>query len=203
MLVIIENQILSPIEVYSYYKKSRKIIIERFDNYNKRTYRNRFYILSSSGRQLISIPLKKGKNNNIPFSQVEISYDMDWVSLLTKTLRNCYGASPYFDYYYDDIISIFSSRYNFLYELNTKLKEYIFDVLDIDTPTEYSTEYIKNYNNDIVDLREKFSPKTSLNSSNLKLPKYTQVFEDRIGYFSNPSILDLVFNMGRYGIEYL
>ncbi len=203
MQVIIENQILSPIEVYSYYKKSSKIIIEQFDNYNKRTYRNRFHILSSSGKQLISIPLKKGKNNNIPFSQVEISYDTDWVSLLTKTLRNCYGSSPYYDYYYDDIISIFSSRYNLLYELNTKLREYIFDIFDLDTPIASSTEYIKNYNNEIVDLRDKILPKASLDSSNLKLPKYAQVFEDRIGYFDNPSILDLVFNTGRYGIEHI
>ncbi len=203
MLVIIENQILSPIEVYSYYKNSSKIIIERFDNYNKRTYRNRFYILSSSGRQLVSIPLKKGKNNNIPFSQVEISYDTDWVSLLTKTLRNCYGSSPYFDYYYDDLISIFGSKYRFLYELNTKLREYIFDILEIDTPIEYSTEYVKNHDNDIIDLRDKILPKASLASNNHERKKYSQVFEDRIGYFSNPSILDLVFNLGRYGIEYI
>ncbi len=203
MQVIIENQILSPIEVYSYYKKSKKIIIERFDNYNKRTYRNRFYILSPSGRHLISIPLKKGKNNNIPFSQVKISYDTDWVSLLTKTLRNCYGSSPYFDYYYDDITSIFSTRHQFLYELNTKLREYIFDILDIDVQTAYSSEYIKNYSNEIIDLRDKILPKNVSSANGQELLKYSQVFEDKIGYFNNPSILDLIFNMGRYGIDYL
>ncbi len=204
MQAIIENQILPPLEVYSYYKKSEKIIIEHFDNYNKRTFRNRFFILSSTGRHLVSIPLKKGKNNKIPFRDVQISYDSDWVDVLIKTLRNCYGSSPYFEHYYDDIISIFNNKIKSLFQLNTQLREFTLEVLDMDVNIEYSTEYRKEYDkNTILDLRDKILPSAKNIYQNGELPKYPQIFEDKIGYIENPSILDLIFNMGKYGIDFL
>ena len=201
MNLIIENQILSPVNIYAYYIKSNIIYIEKFDNYNKRTYRNRFLISSPNGTQMISIPLKKGKNNKL-FNQVEISYDTKWISNLKNTLKTSYGSSAFFDYYFSDIINIFSNRFKYLFDLNNYLREYIFEVLEIEAPVIFTSKYEKNPQQDLLDLRDKYIPANDLKNYTEK-KTYPSVFDYKSNLIENPSIIDLLFNMGKYSTEIL
>jgi len=48
-----------------------------------------------------------------------------------------------------------------------------------------------------VNLRERISPKIKTQSDNdFQSVKYTQVFSDKLGFFPNLSIMDLLFNKG-------
>ena len=51
-----------------------------------------------------------------------------------------------------------------------------------------------------IDFRKRFSAKQS---PRLEFPRYIQVFEDRTGFISNLSILDLLFNIGPESKMYL
>ena len=42
-----------------------------------------------------------------------------------------------------------------------------------------------------------------INTNEGKMIKYPQVFEENNGFKPNPSILDLLFNIGKYGTELL
>ncbi len=198
MNLIIENQILSPVYIWSKIDKSAGVLIERFDNYNKRTYRNRFIILSQNGPLTISIPLKKGKNRNTPFKEVKISYDKNWISNLKNTIKTCYGSAPYFEFYFDEIIDIFNKKHSYLFDLNNDLRKFVIDTLEIDTLIDFTKEFNLEYSSDFEDIRDKYSPvKDIKNPKNNIISNYPQVFEYKTGFFPNVSIIDAIFNLGR------
>jgi hypothetical protein len=202
MKVIIENQIFSPIPVYTEIMKFDEIIIEKFDNYQKRTYRNRFSLVCPQGLVNFSIPLKKGKNSQ-KFVDVEISYDNNWIRSLSNAMRSYYSSSPFFEHYFGRIIEIFERREKLLFEFNNSFRELIFKLLEIEKTVNFTTEYRKQYNdNNIIDLREIYLPvdKTEIK---FNIKPYPQVYEDKLGFIANASILDLLFNMGKSSIFYL
>ena len=201
MKLLIENQILSPLNIYSYYIHSEIIYIENHDNYNKRTYRNRFIISSPNGPQMISIPLKKGKNRKI-FNEIEISYDTKWISSLKNTLQTSYGSSAFFNYYFSDLMDIFYNKYKYLFELNNRLREYIFDVLEIEVSVVFTDKYIKKPDSSYLDFRDKYFPAIDFNSITAR-NTYPSVFDYKFNSIKNPSIIDILFNMGKYSIEIL
>ena len=197
MKIVIENQILPPVYIWSKFRASSEILIEQFDNYNKRTYRNRFIILSQNGPLSISIPLKKGKNRNTPFTNVQISYDKNWISNIKNTLNTCYNSSPFFEFYIEELLDIFHKKHQFLFQLNNDLRDFVTDILEIDTPVNFTEDYIKKYNSEYLDLRDIYSPVIDLkNESSHYTQKYAQVFEYKTGFFPNASIIDLIFNTG-------
>lgn len=202
MKVIIENQIFSPIPVYTEIMKFDEILIEKFDNYQKRTYRNRFSLVSPQGLVYSSIPLKKGKNSQ-KFVDVEISYDNNWIRSLSNAMRSYYSSSPFFEHYFGRIIEIFERREKLLFEFNNSFRELIFQLLEIEKTVTFTTEYWKQYNdNNIIDLRQKYLPvdKTEIK---FNIKPYPQVYEGKLGFITNASILDLLFNMGKSSIFYL
>lgn len=202
MKVVIENQIFIPVHVFSEIMKFDNIIIEKCDNYQKRTFRNRFSLVSPQGLVYFSIPLKKGKNSQ-KFVDVEISYDNDWIRSLANAIRSYYGSSPFFDHYFAKIIEVFEKEENSLFELNNSFRDLVFELLEIEKSVTFTSEYLKQYNDEnIIDLREKYLPvkKTEI-YRNLK--PYPQVYEDKLGFVANASILDMLFNMGKSSIFYL
>lgn len=203
MIIVLENQLLSPIDVYKRYFKAEKVLIEQYDNYNKRTYRNRFEILAPNGSQIISIPLEKGKNSK-KYKEVIISYDNRWIQRLRNTLKTCYGSAAYFEYFFEDIMNIFDKKNKYLFDLNTELREYLFNIFEIEIPIEYTSSYVVEYQQDVHDLRDFYTPVSNKNIIiEGDMIKYPQVFEANNGFKPNPSILDLLFNMGKYGTELL
>lgn len=199
--IVVENQILSPVHVYSSFLKTQGIVIEMHDNYQKRTYRNRFIISGPGGRHVISIPLKKGKNS-LRHSQVEISYDMPWVGSLAATIKSYYGSAPYFDHYFHDLLSIFKKEHTQLFVLNNELRDYVFKSLDIEIPFSYTNRYIADYGEGYQDMRDKFSPLKTLKTG-LGVVPYNHVFMDKNGFITGLSIIDLIFNTGKYASQYL
>jgi len=196
MDILIENQILSPVDIYDLYRRAHTVFIEKHDHYTKRTYRNRFKIIAPHGIQTVSIPVKH-KNPSPYFKDTLISYDTNWTGRLHNTLRTCYGSAPYFLYFGEDIAAIFRKKYRYLYDLNNVLREFIFDILQIDTKTRYTTRYIHQYPPEITDLREKFLPTATFDSP--VHPYYPQVFEYKYGFVPHMSILDYLFNAGTDG----
>lgn len=201
MQILIENQILPPVSVFCEMIRSETIVIEKHDNYQKRTYRNRFMIATPKGRHLLSVPLKKGKNS-LKFTEVRISYDDLWVTSFSNTLKTNYGSAPFFHYYFEAISRIFNKKPAFLTDLNDELRNFIFTSLGIDIPVIYTSGYQKSYGLEIKDLRNKYLPvkfETGVQLSST----YNQVYENLTGFIQDVSIIDLLFNTGKFGLNYL
>lgn len=188
----------SPIIQYLAIVRSEHIIFETEDNFQKQTYRNRCYIQSAQGKQLLNVPIKHTKGIKSKTRDVQIDYKEDWVKLHLKSLETAYNASPYFEFYIDDLRDLMENRFKFLIDLNFSCHHFVMDCLQEQIACSKTTTYekeplIKDYRNLAV----------AKNEPKYQLQRYIQVFETKQGFMPNLSILDLIFMEGPNALNYL
>lgn len=191
----------APISQYSEIIKSDTVTFEMEDNFQKQSYRNRCYIYNSNGKQLLNIPVKEKKKATFLRKKTKdmlVENNSHWQEHHLKSLQSSYRASPFYEFYEDDLLSIFTKKYTFLQEVNIDTYLFITDALQISQQYTKTKEYIINpYENDYRDLADiKKQPKKTRN-------KYIQMFDNKHGYIDNLSILDLLFMEGPNAISFL
>ena len=174
------------------------ITCEIEDNFQKQTNRNRMYIYSPNGIQLLNVPVKHSKQRNQRIKEVRIQNDFDWQKQHFKSLEAAYRSSPFFEYFEDDIHTIFKKKHTFLMDLNLETMLIVFKCLRFKFNYNETTEYFHQLT-DTFDCRKLINGKKDTSEFEF----YTQVFGDKHGYLNNLSVLDLLFNEGRYAMEYL
>ena len=172
--------------------KAKNILFEVSDNYQKQTFRNRTYIYGANGKLGLFIPVIHTHKNRELFKDVKISYESNWMDLHLKSLQSAYRSSPYFEYFEDDFIKLYSEKEKFLADFNIKCIKLISNLLDLDLDFKISNEYVEK-TNDIIDLRDLSNARKQ---KTIETPKYIQVFESKHGYLNNLSIIDLIFSEG-------
>lgn len=183
------------------YTSMDEIYIEVCESYQKRSLRNKCIILGANGPITLTIPLNKGKHSFKLITEVEISYHDQWVGHFLHTIRSCYGTAPYFDFYYPDIEDLIKSNYKYLWNLNNDMLSLILRKIGLDIDMYTTKDFIKSYDDSFVDIRQKkIKDYQPIRSTTVV---YSQVFEDRFGFVSNLSILDLLFCTGPESINYL
>ena len=176
--------------------KANNILFEVSDNYQKQTFRNRTYIYGANGKLGLFIPVIHTHKNRELFKDVKISYESNWMDLHLKSLQSAYRSSPYFEYFEDDFIKLYSEKEKFLADFNIKCIKLISNLLDLDLDFKISSEYVEK-TNDIIDLRDLSNARKE---KKIETPKYIQVFESKHGYLNNLSILDLIFSEGKNSV---
>ena len=156
------------------------------------------YIYSPNGIQLLNIPLKHSNKPNQKFKDIKIETAFDWQKQHFKSLEAAYRTSPFFEYFEDDIRPIFEKQHTFMMDLNFQVMEIVTDCLGMDFTYEKTAEYFHEVP-EVKDFRNLANGK----KDTAAFEPYTQVFEEKHGYINNLSILDLLFNEGRYAVEYL
>ena len=178
--------------------KADSITFETEDNFQKQTNRNRMYIYSPNGIQLLNIPVKHSKVAHQKFKDVRIENAFDWQKNHFKSLEAAYRTSPFFEYFEDDIRPIFEKKHDFMMDLNFQTMEIVMDCLGIPLTYDKTTEYFHEVA-DKTDFRHLANGKKDAS----QFEPYTQVFDEKHGFLNNLSILDLLFNEGRYAVDYL
>lgn len=179
--------------------QSEEVAFEVFDNFQKQTNRNRTYIYSPNGIQLLNIPIKHTKDSRQKTKDVRIESDFDWQKQHFKSLEAAYRSSPFFEFFEDDIRPIFEKKHEFLLDLNFEALEIVFKCLRMKIEFSKTTEYFPQVDPTITDFRNLVDGK----KDDSIFTKYTQVFDDKHGFLSNLSVLDLIFNEGKYATDYL
>lgn len=177
-----------------------EIVLESFDHYQKQTYRNRQEIYGANGNLKMSIPIKHvpGKNNaHQLLKDVKIENEFKWQREHLRSLQIAYQTAPFFEFFEDDIQSIYNNQFTFLLDFNLACFDLINDLLQLSVSYETTHEYHDNYTHDFRRLA------TAKRESTIGLSKYDQVFMEKHGYISNLSILDLLFNLGNEAGVYL
>lgn len=188
---------LPPIEFFSVLKHCDKILLEKFENYPKQTYRNRCYIYSPNGKQALTIPVSKGDMLKMHTADISIVHRENWNLKNWRAIETAYNNSPYFLYYKDELMNIHNSKEVNLFKYNMELIKVICSFLNLDAnKIEPTTEYLKKYSTGVEDYRELMHPKKRHLFNPNKSSKYFQVFECKYGFIYNLSILDLLFNEG-------
>jgi hypothetical protein len=178
--------------------KANIVTFEVEDNFQKQTNRNRMYIYSPNGIQLLNVPVKHNKERHQRIKEVKIENDFDWQKQHFKSLEAAYRTSPFFEYFEDDILPVFQKKQNYLMDLNMETMAIISKCLRLEFDYDETTEYFHEVT-DKVDHRNLINGKKDTSV----IEPYTQVFGDKHGYLNNLSILDLLFNEGRYALDYL
>ena len=182
--------------LFSQYSGKEKLCIEKHEHYQKRSFRNRYSILTANGPVTLSIPLKKGKNAGTNITDVQISYDENWVEKHVHAIRSAYGKSPYFEFYFDDLEKILKKKHPSLFLLNMDTLYYVLKKLKLQIAVEYTDSYQKDYP-DMMDLRN-----INWNLYQTQI-KYMQVWEEKFNFTPNLSILDLLFCTGPESVSVL
>jgi len=193
MDIIIHPNYFPNIQQFTQILKAEKILFEVSDNYQKQTYRNRTYIYGANGKLGLFIPVIHTHKNRELYKDVKISYESDWMALHLKSLQSAYRSSPYFEYFEDDFIKLYSEKEIFLSEFNIKCIDLISQLMDVNLNHVKSESYNENYSG-VNDLR---GLSVARKEKEYATPKYIQVFESKHGYLPNLSILDLLFSEGK------
>jgi hypothetical protein len=189
----------SPISQYSEIIKAATVTFEMEDNFQKQSYRNRCYIYNSSGKQLLSVPVKhQFKEARKKTKDTLVENDFPWQDQHFKSLQIAYRTSPFFDLLEDDLAPIFEKKYTYLQDLNIETFLFITDALQLNSDFSKTDHYkVDTTKNDCRFLSDrKHKPKKIAD-------RYIQMFDDKHGFISNLSILDLLFMEGPNAISYL
>jgi len=171
------------------------------DNYQKQTYRNRCYICTDQGKLMLNIPIQHvgGAQGKQFYKDVKIENQYNWQRQHWRTLQTAYRASPFFEYYEDDLAPLFTTPFKFLMDFNFKTIELVCDCLQLKMPVERTSTYELTTQN-MVDARFLINAK---NKFATQQSPYPQVFGEKHGFIDNLSILDLLFNEGTATLSYL
>lgn len=193
---------IPPISYFSALQANNyEFLIEQEEHFPKQTYRNRATIYSPNGPLDLFLPVIKGSKYHTKMKDVKISYDFKWQRLHWLSLESCYRNSAYFEYYEDELAPFYHKKTEFLFDYNLELLQWIFKQLKKTPELNFTNEYIKELEEPEKDYRVKNLFK---DSSLVKPAKpYYQVFEERIGFLPNMSIVDLLFNQGPQAKNYL
>lgn len=197
--IFLSTAYLPPVEYFSLIHNAEEVLVEREENYLKQTYRNRCYVLTANGKLTLTVPVYLGSIHKTALKNIRIDYSKRWQKVHLRAMSTSYKASPYFDFYIEDIERTILKNHEFLIDLNNELTEVILKILGIKTSIAYTSTFIPLGTID-NDFRYIIMPKKQSGSS---AKEYTQVFNNRSGFTAGLSIVDLVFNMGPESLNYL
>ncbi len=178
--------------------QAKSITFETDDNFQKQTNRNRMYIYSANGIQLLNIPIKHSNTVHQKFRDVQLETAFNWQKQHFKSLEAAYRTSPFFEYFEDDIRSLFEKKHRFMMDLDLETYDLVCNCLGIQSDYSKTEEYHKEVKEQ-SDFRFLANGKKDMH----QFEPYPQVFEEKHGFINNLSILDLLFNEGRYAVDYL
>jgi WbqC-like protein family len=192
---------LPPVGYFSLLQKlGEDFLIEKHEHLAKQTYRNRASIYSPNGKLDITVPLVKGAKTHTKMKDVRISYDFNWQRLHWLSLESCYRSSAYFEFYEDELSRFYTNKFEFLFDYNLELLEWLNKKLKLNKRFEVTGDYFDNIQPEL-DFRSAMNPKKPEDMVNNK--PYYQVFEDKHQFLPNLSIVDLLFNQGPQARLYL
>ncbi|MFA5818790.1 MAG: WbqC family protein [Bacteroidales bacterium] len=197
--ILVSIAYLPPVEYVSLISRADEVLVEREENYLKQTYRNRCYILSAHGPQLLSVPVFLGSLHKTPVKDIRIDYSKRWQQVHLRAMTASYSSSPYFEFYFEGIEKKIMKNYDFLLDLNMELIYSVLEILKMKKTISYTTNF-KPVSDMENDFRYKITPKEE---SPFTLKEYYQVFNNGEGFVPGLSIIDLVFNMGPEAVDYL
>jgi hypothetical protein len=171
------------------------LIVDKAEHFQKMTLRNRYHISGANKPILLSVPLTQGRNQHTPMAEVQIYNKERWQVQHWRTLVSVYNRSPFFEHYELALRPLFETEFTSLLAFNTAAMQWAKRQLRLKFEEKETSEFIRQYPDGITDIR--------FEAGQANTPHYYQVFEDRIGFQPDLSILDLLFSEGPRAIDLL
>jgi hypothetical protein len=194
LTTLIETHYLPCIAWFSAVSGATEILLERWEHYEKQTYRNRCRINTANDEVQLIIPVKL-KSGKTVITDVRIDFTQKWLNNHWRTVRSAYGKAPFFDHYADDLHDVMFEKVEFLYDLNYMLLSLCLKWLKWNVPIQETEFYAEKPSDNILDLRSAINAKKLEQCHQFYYPvMYNQVFGNT--FVENLSLIDLVFCEG-------
>ncbi|MEZ0540302.1 WbqC family protein [Fibrella arboris] len=168
-----------------------KVLIEAHENYQKQSYRNRCYVLTSNKIDCLTVPVSHSSRRQL-IREVRIDYGQNWIDRHTRCLKSAYAKSPYFEYLMPELEEIFHQHHPFLFDLNWSLLTFCRKWLRLSTPVNLTEWYEKTPPTGVFDARSAIEPGQFVEIGLFgPISDYHQNFGAE--FVPNLSVLDLLF----------
>lgn len=185
-MTLINLEYWPPISHFKRLYNSKHVQVHLGGTYQKQSYFNRCKIAGVNGVLTLSVPIIGGREQKAFQKDILIDHSQRWAVQQLRTLRSCYGKSPFFDYYFPVVENLLSQQYSVLSQLNTAILQQVIKWLKWDGELFWSNDF---------HIMEK--------EAEVALPPYVQVFAGKQPFFSDLSILDALFCLGPHTKDYL
>lgn len=182
----------------AYYRllvEANQPIIEAKEHFIKQTCRTRCSILGANGVQQLSVPVIRKNGSKTSMDEVQVSSTDNWQKVHWKSIESAYASAPYFEAYDREIKQIIFHKESNLLRFNQMLTKECLSLLDISLEVQFTHQYSADV-----------AKKNYLNfdfEASIKTAPYFQVFSEEGSFLDNLSILDLLFNEGPMGRNWL
>ncbi|MGB0932530.1 MAG: WbqC family protein, partial [Chitinophagales bacterium] len=141
--LLIESQYAGTIQYYARMLHHGKVLVEKYEHFQKATYRNRCYIAMPDGKMRLSIPMEKGRSHRRTIKDMKISYEWDWQKHHWNSFMAAYRSSPYFEYYEDDLQPFYTNKMVYLMDFNQQLCDFVLNAINAQTliDIQYTQEF--------------------------------------------------------------
>jgi len=191
---LIDLHYLPSIEYFCALKSVDEVVVEKYEHFAKQSYRNRCYINTAHGVEMLSIPLAD-KHGKVVIQDIRIDYTKNWQNNHWRTIESAYRSAPFFEHYASEIEKAIYKDYSFLFDLNMHLLSFCLHSLKLDIKFSVSVSYEQSLQQGEVDLRSSISAKKPYSERSVIKPvKYYQVFGNQ--FVENLSLIDLLFCEG-------
>lgn len=178
-----------------------KILIEKWENYIKQSYRSRCYIVGANGIQPLIVPVEGGRKKKL-IKDIRISSREPWSSRHYKSIASAYGKAPYYEHFIDGFQAILSKRHTFLFDLCIETLTVCLGMLGIEKMFSETEKFIHSYVDGENDLRAIFDAKNPGSYPEFYIPqKYFQLFGKH--FVDNLSVIDLIMSEGPQALSIL
>ncbi len=176
-------------------QKNPAFLIDQSDLWKRQTLRNRTYILSPNGIQMLSIPVEAKLLPSTLTKDIKISYQQPWVRVHKGALESAYNTTAFFEYFKDDIWTIFDKKTTYLVDLNDMilqlmLKKFKIKKQEADLSKNEETINLCNLSNAADTVPRHLNPQ--------EFRKYPQVFSYKHDFALNLAAIDLLANCGHF-----
>ena len=160
------------------------------------TLRNKYLISGANNSNKLSVPLVNGRNQRVPIHEVAIHNETRWQVQHWRTIVSVYRRTPYFEHFEASLQPLFEKQFSTLVDFNKATIHWAKKQLKLQFEEQETNTFTKDYPPGTIDLRFH-------KSQDLSFPRYYQIFEERIGFLPDLSILDLLFSQGPRAKDYL
>lgn len=194
MIALIEPHYLPSLEFFCAVLPCDTILLEQHENFAKQSLRNRCYINTAHGPQLLSVPLHD-RHGKILLKDVRVEAGKKWRNNHWRTIESAYRKAPFYDYYEGDLHEIIFRGHDLLFQLNLDLLSFCLRSIGVKKNISASVAFHAEAEKDVFDLRSQISDKKPFASRTIYRPSsYYQVFGNE--FVPNLSLIDLLFCEG-------
>jgi predicted GIY-YIG superfamily endonuclease len=176
-------------------KNCSAILIDGNELFQKQTIRSRTTILSANGIQNLVVPVIRPYGKSTRTKDVLISYAENWQKNHLKAIESAYGKSSFYEFYSEKISLLLSTKFIHLIELNQAVIQFVIELFELDVKVDMDSNGLTSS----IESKQLMNGKTEPQL----LKPYYQIFTEHGDFKNNLSVLDLLFNEGKYGINYV